>query len=619
MAGIGLATAVGLGGKLESENSGVAEIIRQTGEGISGSIRQGGAGVNAGLQTIKAQEKEKELYTAPFSTNINALEQDKQQYAALANELTGEIKGAAEKGASASQLRDMKIKAADRLADAKQRYEGDLEAIVLASKLSEDPTVDISEFNRLVSQGGYNETEVYEEGNVGAGPVMEKSGAPFESGQEQVAGKDVAKRVGVPYNQMTLEQKKQVAPGGLMAELRKRTKDATGTFDKAAKSTFDQTDLGFMVDKRWEKINGVGQYVYDVNPERVAENLNTFLAQRGRTNDLETIKYWNTVTNKFEREGKNAGLAGQELKEWVDAGVEATGIRDFMTALEAARQKKMSNDKYTVDKEGKGMNIIISGGGSSVSDGKNVVNFVGQEVPNKDAISDANKEEIKKIQGLIADYESKLNSPGLSDANEKTYKKAINSLKNTANGLSKKRHKNYFDFSSVLNTDDPGMTFIKADNTEVVMLPQEIYKDESTGQLMIGGQIKTKIEEPLSGNLAGKMAVSTVLEDYSVPYNDGNKSKLFKDKPQLKPLFDKVDWTLLDKKQGAASKQEPKQGAKAPTKKDAVKILPSNTRLKKKDVESANFNTEQLQNNTPYFVDGVLYLWQDGQFKKVKR
>ena len=71
---VGLATAIGLGGKLESENSGVAEIIRQTGEGISGSVRQAVAGVKAGQQTINQKEKEKEQYTTPFSTNINASE-----------------------------------------------------------------------------------------------------------------------------------------------------------------------------------------------------------------------------------------------------------------------------------------------------------------------------------------------------------------------------------------------------------------------------------------------------------------------------------------------------------------------------------------------------------------
>lgn len=354
---IGLGTAIGLGGKLESENSGVAEIIRQTGEGLSGSIRQAGAGVNAGFENIKQKEKEKERYLMPFSTNINALEQDKQQYAALASDLTNEIRSASEQGATISQLRDMQIKAYDRLADAKQRYEGNLEAIVLASKLSQDPTVDISEFNRFFSQGGYNETDLYEEGNVGAGPVAPKSGAPYAEGQEQIPGQEKSKRIGVPFNQMTLEQQKQIAPGGLLVELKNRTKDATGTFDKAAKATFDQNDLGFMVDRRWEKINGVGQYVYDVNPEKVADNLNTFLAQKGRTNDIETRKYWNTITNKFEKEGKDAGLAGQELKDWVNAGVDAAARRDFMTALEAARQKKMSEDKFTIDKEGKGLNI----------------------------------------------------------------------------------------------------------------------------------------------------------------------------------------------------------------------------------------------------------------------
>ena len=183
---VGLATAIGLGGKLESENSGVAEIIRQTVEGISGSARQAGAGVNS---AINKKEKEKEQYTTPFSTNINALEWDKQKYAALAGDLTNEIKQAANNGASASQLKEMQIKAADKLADAKFRYEDNLKAYVLAESLKKNNMVDISEFDRFVSKGGYDETEVYEEGNVGAGPVAERSGAPFEQGQEQVPGK----------------------------------------------------------------------------------------------------------------------------------------------------------------------------------------------------------------------------------------------------------------------------------------------------------------------------------------------------------------------------------------------------------------------------------------------
>lgn len=565
---IGLGTAIGLGGKLESENLGVAEIIRQTGEGISGSIRQGGAGVSAGLQTINQKEKEKEKYLTPFSTNIIATEPDKQQYAALAGELYQDMKLASEKGATPSQLKEMQIKAVDKLADAKQRYEGDLQALALAADLKEKhPEVDISEFDRLFYQGGYDEVEVYEEGNVGAGPVAEKSGAPFEQGQEQVAGKNVAKRVGVPYNQMTLEQKKQIAPGGLMVELKKRIKDATGTFDKAAKSTFDQNDLGFMVDRRWEKINGVGQYVYDVDPVKVAENLNTFLAQRGKTSDLETRKYWNTVTNRFVKVGKDAGLAGQELQDFVEQGVEATGKNDFMKALEAARQKKMSEDKYTVDKEGKGMKIIVNGGGSSVSDGKNVVKFVPQAVPNKDAIPEQNKAKIKEYQGLIADYEKKAKEPSVSDANRERYKNAIASLKNSVSELSKRRQANYFDFSSVINSEDPGISFIGANGQEQLMSPQEIYKDESTGQLMIGGKIKSKMEEPLldaNGEPTKKTIVATVEEDFSVPYNDQNKSRLFNNKPQLEPLFEKVDWNLLEKKKSApASSGQGKESEKA--------------------------------------------------------
>ena len=570
---VGLATAIGLGGKLESENSGVAEIIRQTGEGISGSVRQAVAGVKAGQQTINQKEKEKEQYTTPFSTNINALEWDKQKYAALAGDLTNEIKQAANNGASASRLKEMQIKAADKLADAKFRYEDNLKAYVLAESLKKNNMVDISEFDRFVSKGGYDETEVYEEGNVGAGPVAERSGAPFEQGQEQVPGKTVSKRVGVPYFKMTLEQQKQVAPGGLTAELNKRTKDVTGTFNKALQAVFDRPDLTHLIKRTYVKKNGIGGYEFEVDPNEVAQSLNTFLGQRGRTDDVEVKKYWNTLTTVFERKGKDAGLAGQELRDWVDAGVEATARHDFMVKLESVRQKRMSDDKDTQDKEGKGMTIIVGDGGSSVSDGRNVVKFVPQSVPNKNAIPKQSKVMIKEYQEKIADYEKKAKDNSIREENRERYKRAISSLKKSVSILSNRRQSNYFDFSSVINSEDPGISFIGADGAEQLMSPQEIYKDEDSGQLMIGGKIKSKIEEPLldaNGEPTRKMVIATVEEDFSVPYNDQNKSRLFNNKPQLEPLFEKVDWTLLDGK-----KSKDKSSVSYPKSKAEFDKLPS--------------------------------------------
>jgi len=342
----GLATAIGLGGKLPASTTGIPQIIDQTGDAISGNIAAAGQGLTQGMAYGQAKQKEKDALTTPYATDIMALDRDRQQYIALASDLTNELKAASEAGASASELREMKIQGLSKLATAKAWAENNLKAYEQAAALSKDTTKDISEFNRFFMQGGYDETDVYEEGNVGAGPVMPKSGAPYEEGQEQIPGKDKAKRIGVPYYEMTWEQQMKAAPGGLVAELGKRTKYVTGKFPKAAEETFDKPDLGFLIRKTWtENPDGTGQYTFDVDPENVANHLNTFLAQKDSNYSTEVTKYWNTLKTQFERMGKDQGLAGEDLKEWVDAGVTATATKDFMRNLESARLKRMENDR----------------------------------------------------------------------------------------------------------------------------------------------------------------------------------------------------------------------------------------------------------------------------------
>ena len=223
-----------------------------------------------------------------------------------------------------------------------------------------------------------------------------------------------------------------------------------------------------------------------------------------------------------------------------------------------------------------------------MSDGRNVVKFVPQSVPNKNAIPEQNKVRIKEYQEKIADYEKKAKDNSISEENRERYKRAISSLKNSVSTLSNRRQSNYFDFSSVINSEDPGISFIGANGVEQLMSPQEIYKDEDSGQLMIGGKIKSKIEEPLldaNGEPTRKMAIATVEEDFSVPYNDQNKSRLFNNKPQLETLFEKVDWTLLDgkKSKDKSSVSYPKSKAefdKLPSGAQYVKLGETTIRIK---------------------------------------
>lgn len=538
----GLATAIGLGGKLPSEFSGDAEIIKQAGEGLSGSIRAAGAGVNAGMATIQAKQKEKEQYLTPFSTNINALQRDREQYVALASDFDKELRKAADSGASASQLRDMKIRMLDILADAKQRYEGDMEAYNMAYEIAQKhPEKDISEFNRFISQGGYDETEVYQEGNVGAGPVAEKTGSPYEQGQEP--GKMVAKRVGVPYMEMTLEQKKKAAPGGLMAELNKKVKDASGTFNKASQSTFDQPDLGFLVKRTWNKVNGVGQYDYEVNPEEVAQSLNTFMAQRGRTDDLEVKKYWNTLTNVFEKKGKDIGLAGQELKDFVDGGVEATARRDFYTNLESARMKRMQEDKYTVDKEGKGLNIQFNDGGG-VSAG--VVSF--EKVSGKSTVRQAALNEQKKvIQGKIDQLKARMASGELAaEGGQKAirdYEKIIGIYDNYPDAV-----KSYL-FSAQKNITDSPLHLSDGENM-VLMKPIGINKER-------GGWKVVGIAEEKRKNKAGETVTESVPK--MLPLNEENIKLLNQNKIGFKEAFGAILGMQKDEK--PAAKEKPNTAA----------------------------------------------------------
>jgi hypothetical protein len=495
----GLATAIGLGGKLPASTTGIPEIIDQTGDAISGNISAAGQGVAQGMAYGQAKQKEKDALTTPYATDIMALDRDRQQYIALASDLTNELKAASEAGASASELREMKIQGLSKLATAKAWAENNLKAYEQAAALSKDSTKDISEFNRFFMQGGYDETDVYEEGNVGAGPVMPKSGAPYEEGQEQIPGKDKAKRIGVPYYEMTWEQQMKAAPGGLVAELGKRTKDVTGKFPKAAEETFDKPDLGFLIRKTWtENPDGTGQYTFDVDPENVANHLNIFLAQKDSNYSTEVTKYWNTLKTQFERMGKDQGFAGEDLKEWVDKGVTATATKDFIRNLESARLKRMENDREDLSarKEGKGFVINFGAGGGTAGN----TNFAIVKEATPAIVKEANKAEAdkyrKEAQRVLARMQQeneKFGEEGMPKNLKEGFEGAANTYSRIADYIENMPVNNgYVVFSSQDNTIDSPLNL--TDGTkEYKVRPTVLFKRD--GKIYVGGMEERKTKE----------------------------------------------------------------------------------------------------------------------------
>jgi len=515
---IGLATAIGLGGKLQSENSGVAEIIRQTGEGISGSIRQAGSGVSAGLQTIKAKEAEMDKGRPPsISTNIMAGEKQREEYTKAAVESNTKVQNAYEQFKQGKmpkgEYTQLMTTELSRLKNMKDDFESDFKTI------SEDiPKINPDEFD-------ISETRDALTGRRISRPKAIKQGEG-ESGKDQIGFEE---EIIKPYFDLSYEEQRKLYPMGLKS-LVSKARPIGATFSDGWKDFFGSADLdSFVEEKIVDGPTGLKQQTFRVKSEEANNALNQFLGSKNTNLSPKSKKYFRTLEVQADRVGREMGLEGEQLKFFVDTQVDRLATEDFQRSLlEAERKKK---EKILVDlnpeNEGKGMTITFGAGGSMSAGNTKVAKVTGTPAQSltdtKEKISDYKKQLNETIDELTeAERKNNTLKKKLLDKKKEILESTIKTLENLPSDVNE-----YYILSAQDNINEGKLEFTDEENNVINMSPSVFYK--KGGEWMIGGTADV-IEEDKK--------VSEVME---LPINDNNLKMLTTNKKGFEVIWNKIN------------------------------------------------------------------------------
>ncbi len=530
MAGIGLATAVGLGGKLESENSGVAEIIRQTGEGISGSIRQGGAGVSAGLKTLD-DEKKLRAKDAPktFETDLMAGEKQRQEYVQAADEMNRKVYDAYNKYVNKEMSRgayeQLMAKETGRMMNMKTDMESDYK--VLTEELSEidQDMFDVSEANNaLMGKRIVRQKEVRQ----GEG----------ESAKDQIGSEAEV----VPgYFDLPYDQQRKLYKGGLK-QLVGKARPIGATFSEAWKDAFGEDNLdAFIEESVVENADGTKRQTFNIKTEDAKNAFNQMMGMRGTNLSPKLNKYFRTLEVQARRVANDMNLSKEQTEFFVETQVERLAAEELQRNFDQSIRNRTKDRKAdnNPENEGKGMTIIFGADGSMSAGKTKVAKVAGtpaQSVADKKQKIDGYKKELQDTQDSIEDAKNSGKSQAIIKASERKAEILANTIK-TIEGLGKDINE-YYILSAQDNINEGKLEFTDNKNNVIEMSPTVFYKKD--GEWMIGGSANV---------MEGKTKVSKVME---LPLNDNNRKTLFTNKNGFEVIWNEIN----KEKEPAVSKAE---------------------------------------------------------------
>lgn len=515
---IGLGTAIGLGGKLESENSGVAEIIRQTGEGLSGSIRQAGAGVNAGLESINAQKalRAKDVPDA-LETDLMAGEKQRQEFGQAAAQANARVYDAYEKYINKelpqSTYKQIQAQEIARLSNMKADMEADYKVLTEDLPKIDQDMYDVSEVNNaLMGKRTLKRKEIKQ----GEG----------ESAKNQIG---VEEEVVPGYFDLPYDEQRKLYKGGLK-QLVGKSRPIGATFNDAWKDVFGSDNLdAFIVEKNVQNPDGTGSQTFEIKSEEAKNAFNQMVGLRGTNLSPKLNRYFRTLEVQARRVAKDMNLTPEQTEFFVDTQVERLAAEDYERGLQQSireRTKDLKADRNP-ENEGKGLNIIFGAGGGMSAGTTNVEKVSGAPAE----MVTQNQKAIEKYRetatNLRTTAQERLNK---NEINKEGYDKLIaqaNGYDRIAKSVSEmpKDITEYYVLSAQNNVIDSKLNFTDGKNN-YKMAPAIFYKSKDGWKLGGAAEIVEKKEK--------------VEKFKEVPMNENNLKVLFANKKGFEKIWNEV-------------------------------------------------------------------------------
>ena len=535
---IRLASAIGEQREPTSILSGVDDAINRTGDAIQAANQRKAA--------EEAKKRDAALQAAmSIDTDIDALPEDNKRFKQQATPLIGEVFKLFANGASPSAISAKSKEVEGTLLTLKRRYESDKAdwLKIMADKANNKDKKDYSEAEAYLT--GIEKKEMPMSQPISKSQQEGGYGVPTE--EEMLGGIEVVDvRERPEYWNASAEEREKIAPAGPYAEVLKRAKDITGNFDDAIDAytggKFDpQSRFTNLQDVL--KAGGLDKQQVIVDNEGIAKEKSAFISSFG--SDIGGVKarqYWNTLTTLAAKRGREAGLEGDSLKQFVELNVKDVAGKDFdrrvQQDIEKTKIKKIDEDP---DKEGKGR--VINNGNGMFSNGNTSMNKTEEITPYVQRKYAAKESQIKK------EIERLKNSTNPTDQQTvKGYEKSLSDLER----LKASEAKDHIKYSNAKAKDDQYVTYGVVSGKDkngndikenISFRPEDFY--ERNGIWYMAGEEKKEIID------LGKNVVTYL--DREIPLDENNYQKLITEDRLVIPLLEKHGIKPSGQKQSGAS------------------------------------------------------------------
>jgi hypothetical protein len=519
---IRLASAIGEQRKPIDVFGGIDDVINKTSDDIQAANRE--------KRNEEAKKRDAALQAAmSIDTDIDALPEDNKRFKQDATPLVGEVFKLFASGASSAAVNAKAKEVESKLLPLKRRYESDKADWL---KIMEDKA-------KNADKKDYSEAEAYltgiEKKEMPMSQPISKSqqeggyGVPTE--EEMLGGIEVVDvRERPEYWNASAEEREKIAPAGPYAEVLKRAKDITGNFDDAIDAyTGGKFDPQSRFTNLQDVLNagGLDKQQVIIDRDAIAKEKSAFISSFG--SDLGGVKakqYWNTLTTLAAKRGREAGLEGDSLKQFVELTVKDVAGKDFdrrvQQDIEKTKIKKIDKDP---DKKGQGMNITFMGNGKyqtktgfyQVDKGKidtetreqRFRNFKERNLPTilKKTEEDYKAQGKKKAKTAAEDY---WNS---QEGNEELKRRFDQSYPDT----NKKVTRVYPALTPKQDGSNPEVNVVDSRGRTIAFTPSFYNIDEETNKVISVYGVEVVREKGDDGTM------KTVQKPTTVPYNTKNK------------------------------------------------------------------------------------------------
>jgi hypothetical protein len=514
----GLATAIGLGGKLSASTTGIPQIIDQTGDAISGNISAAGQGVGQAMQAENTRRSmlQKDGPKA-IETDLLAGEKQRDEFSQFVYEKNNEVENAynlyTEGKLSRSTYEKIKTDAISQIKNRKTDYESDFKAL----------TEDLAKVNR-------DEWSVEDADRALMGYEKKKTvNVPVGQGESQKPQIGTEIEVVPGYFDLSYEQQKKLYPQGLK-ELAAKKKPIGASFSEAYKDFFGTTDMGaFIEETNVQNEDGTASQTFRIKEKEIEDALNQFLASKNTNLSKDARKYFRSIETVAREEGEKAGYEGKQLETFVDLQSDRIAAEDFYRGIEQAKLNRTKDIKKDNNPDGKGFEVNFSSGGGGkikkISFG--IVENSSPAVLTQPKAEEAAAYRSKKyaeLNNLKLLMEKRF--PGNKEMQD-YYKKIENNIELTAKYIEKMpANEGYVTFSSQDNTVDSQLDLTDGSKLFAIK-PTVLFKKD--GEIYVGGIMEERVTE-------GKKTITRQVPK-ALPLNNDNIKTLNTNKPGFEEML----------------------------------------------------------------------------------